>query len=160
MFWSRGGGGGTHRRVAGQKITLEVNFFMFSLKVGRYWLLCILVLVPMSCPLMRTLSTCLPKEQIKLRMSSSTSPILRGFVRFWTGRQEIAQHLGKIVNLDTLFYGKSRLRCYSATGKTVNTWNVRNVISVQSRVRNPLARPQSVYCCLRGKNCVGFRFSG
>ena len=28
--------GGTNRRVAGQKITLEVNFFMFSLKVGRY----------------------------------------------------------------------------------------------------------------------------
>ena len=25
-----------YRRVAGQKITLEVNFFMFSLKVGRY----------------------------------------------------------------------------------------------------------------------------
>ena len=29
-------GGGTYKRVAGQKITLEVNFFMFSLKVGRY----------------------------------------------------------------------------------------------------------------------------
>ena len=30
--------GGTYRyrRVAGQKITLEVNFFMFSLKVGRF----------------------------------------------------------------------------------------------------------------------------
>ena len=26
--------GGTYRRVAGQKITLEVNSFMFSLKVG------------------------------------------------------------------------------------------------------------------------------
>ena len=25
-----------YQRVAGQKITLEVNFFMFSLKVGRY----------------------------------------------------------------------------------------------------------------------------
>ena len=28
--------GGTYRRVAGQKITFEVNFFMFSLKEGRY----------------------------------------------------------------------------------------------------------------------------
>ena len=28
--------GGTYRRVSGQKIALEVNSFMFSLKVGRY----------------------------------------------------------------------------------------------------------------------------
>ena len=30
--------GGSYRRAAGEKITLEVNFFVFSLKMGRYWL--------------------------------------------------------------------------------------------------------------------------
>ena len=31
---------------------------------------------------------------------------------------------------------------------------VRNVIPVQSHVRNPLAKMQGVYCCLCNKNCV------
>ena len=37
---------GTKRRVDRQKNSIEVNFFMFYLKVASYWLKSILVLVP------------------------------------------------------------------------------------------------------------------
>ena len=44
-------------RIARQERSLEVNSFKSSLKVGRYRLLCILVLVPGSCLRMSALFT-------------------------------------------------------------------------------------------------------